>query len=48
METLTKKLEKNDVLWVKNTDILKNRRDLTESQKIEAVKVKIKFRKKVL
>ena len=48
METLTKKIEKNDVLWVKNTDILKNRRDLTESQKIEAVKVQIKFRKKVL
>ena len=47
METLTKKIEKNDVLWV-NKNILKNLRDLTESQKIEAVEVQIKFRKKVL
>lgn len=36
----TKKQKKNGGLWVKNTDILKNLRGLTESQKIEAVKYK--------
>ena len=41
MEILTQKNRKKyGGLWVQNTDILKNLRGLTESQKIEAVNYK--------
>ncbi|VDI15709.1 Hypothetical predicted protein [Mytilus galloprovincialis] len=48
LQSLTKDIEKIGGLWVTSQDINKNLKKLNETEKMEAVKLQLKFRKKVL